>query len=84
MEKVERIRIEGIENEKTRPVIKIKDLATLEELARRWKYPIYEDQFFYYILTPHYIFKCYKNWKEELEKIEVSEKTKKPIPIPVY
>jgi len=84
MEKAERIRIEGIENEKTRPVIKVKDLATLENLARRWKYPIYEDEFFYYILTPHYIFKSYKNWEEKSEKVEISKKRKEPIPIPIY
>jgi len=84
MEKVERIRIEGIENEETRLVVKIKDLSTLEDLARRWKYPIFEDEFFYYILTPHFVFKCYKDWKEKLENIEASEKTKKPIHIPIY
>jgi len=54
------LKTKTILGEDLKPVIILRDLEDLEELARRWKQEIWETDLAYYILTPNYIWKVFK------------------------
>ena len=64
------MKIKTILGEDLKPVIILKDLEDLEELARMWKQEIWEADIAYYLLTPNYIWNVFKKKEEGLIKVK--------------